>query len=110
MVILIIVMVGGIYYQNAPIVSMSRNVTSEEPVANGCGFTIDTTKEIVVKYASNVDKGNMTIRLTDENWNTIKEFQSNVEGRENLKLEKGKYYMRIESDNFTGSYRLKVYD
>lgn len=107
--ILALAVIGIIYYMNMPIVTMYRNVSGEK-VASGCGLTIDTADEILVKYDSNVKDGNITIRLTDENWNTIKEFESDVNGEEKISLDSGKYYFRVESEYFKGTYQVKVYD
>lgn len=108
--ILAIVIAAGIINMNMPIVSMSRSVSNGEQVANGGGFTIDTAKKVLIRYNSHIKNGNLSIRLTDKDWNTIKEFQSDAEGKENIYLEKGEYYIRVESDYFNGSYLVKAYD
>lgn len=108
--ILTIAVIGIIYYMNAPILEMNRTVSNGGQVANGCGITIDSGKEVLVKYDSTVKDGDITIRLTDENWNTIKEFQADVYGEEKIYLESGKYNFRVESEYFKGTYHVKVYD
>lgn len=109
-VLLIALAAGSIYYRNMPVVSINMNVKNGEEVANSCGFSVQTGEEVAVSYSSKVEEGDLVIRLTDENRNTIKEFQSGEQGKEPVYLEKGNYYMRVESDYFKGSYHVKVLD
>ncbi|MFA9379261.1 MAG: hypothetical protein ACERKZ_21320 [Lachnotalea sp.] len=109
-ILLLTILTYNVYIIKTTLVTMSRSVSNGEQVANGSGFTIDKAKEVVVKYKSSIEDGDLTIRLTDENWNTIQQFQTNKEGKENLYLEKGGYFIRVESEYFKGSYHLKVQD
>lgn len=109
-IILLLLIAVFVYITNMPIITMSRNVIDGEPVANGNGFPINKTKDITISYSSNIKDGDLSIRLTDEDWNTIKEFKSGETDKEIVHLEKGNYYVRVESEFFKGNYSVKVYD
>ena len=109
-ILVFVCMVGITYYKNMPIVSINNNVLHGEMVANGVGFSVDSSKDLSINYRSTVKDGNLIIRLTDENWNTIKEFEAGTSSQEKISLEKGNYYMRVESDYFKGKYKVQVYN
>ncbi len=109
-ILLLLLIAVFVYSKNMPIITMSRSVIDGEPVANGNGLPINRAKDVTVSYSSKIKDGNLTIRLTDEDWNTIKEFKSGETGKEVVHLEKGNYYVRVESEFFKGNYSVKVYD
>ncbi len=82
---------------------------NETSLARGCSFILDKEEEITLEYDINTKVGMLEICLNNSDGDSeIIKITPNGKGEEKIKLQQGKYVLRVDSEYFKGTFHVFI--
>jgi|GEM_PF-5460135 len=89
----------------------SISKTCSSPVTKNSTASFSATKgdKVNIEYDSKVKGGNLKIQLIDPNQKVINDFETNLNGKEEVRINKtGEYTLRVNLYKFRGNVNVKI--
>lgn len=106
--LLVIVILGNLWYRNSFIAELHKDMKQEEMLASSIGFSLDEMTKVTIKIKSVIKNGDVNITLQDKNGEIVHQFKTDCKEKEVLNLEAGIYKIRLDSESCKGKFDITV--
>lgn len=91
------------------VTSISKTCGSPVTESSTGSFSATKGNKVNIEYDSKVKKGNLKIQLVDPNKNVINNFETNLKGKQEVRINKtGEYTLRISLYKFKGNVNVRI--